>query len=57
FSVKNNKKKRNKGETLPKSHRMSHHRIQRIREPYRRSFKLISTKMWNFVFFPEDLSR
>ena len=30
---------------------MSHHRIQRIREPYRRSFKLLSTKMWNFVFF------
>ncbi|XP_065575980.1 uncharacterized protein LOC136037275 [Artemia franciscana] len=30
---------------------MSQHRIQRIREPYLRSFKLLSTKMWNFVFF------
>ena len=29
----------------------SHHQIQRIREPYCRSFKLLSRKMWNFVFF------
>ena len=29
----------------------SHHQIQRIREPYCWSFKLLSTKMWNFVFF------
>ena len=28
-----------------------HHQIQRIREPYCTSFKLLSTKMWNFVFF------
>ena len=28
-----------------------HHQIQRIREPYCRGFKLLSTKMWNFVFF------
>ena len=49
FSVE--KKNWKKGETLPKSYRMSHHRIQRIREPYRRSFKLLSTKTWNLVFF------
>ena len=29
----------------------SHHQIKRIRKPYCRSFKLLSTKMWNFVFF------
>ena len=27
-----------------------HHPIQGIREPYCRSFKLLSTKMWNFIF-------
>jgi len=33
------------------SQRKSHHQIQQIREPYGRSFKLLSTKMWNFVLF------
>jgi len=33
------------------SQRKSHHQIQRIREPYCGSFKLLSTKMWNFTFF------
>ena len=39
--------------TPPKSHTIlkSHHQIQRIREPYCRSFRLLSRKMWNLVFF------
>ena len=42
------------GETPFKSHRIlrkAHHQIQRMREVYSRSFKLLFTKMWNFVFF------
>jgi hypothetical protein len=44
-----------RGIITPKSHRTllkSHHQIQPIRKPYYRSFKLLSAKMWNFVFFP-----
>ena len=33
------------------SQRKSYRQIQRIREPHCRSFKLLSTKMWHFVFF------
>ena len=36
---------------VTESERKSHHRIQRIREPYRKIFNLLSAKMWNFVFF------
>ena len=34
-----------------KSEQKSQHQIQRIRQPSCRCFKLLSTKMWNFVFF------
>jgi len=33
------------------SQRKSHHRIQIIRKPDYGIFNLLSTKMWNFVFF------
>ena len=40
-----------------KSQQKSHQHIQLIREPYSRSFKLLSTKIWNFYFLPQDRSR
>ena len=50
-----------KGGKPPRSHRIlmeiTHHQIQRIKEPYCRGFKLISAKMWNFVILLEERSR
>jgi len=35
----------------------SHPHIERIREPYCGSFKLLYAKMWSFAFLPEERSR
>ena len=32
----------------------SYHEIKYIREPYCRGFKVLSTKLWNFVFLAEE---
>jgi len=39
------------------SYQKSHHQIQRIQEPYCLSFKLLSSKMLNFLFLPEARSQ
>ncbi|XP_065568107.1 acyl-coenzyme A oxidase 1-like isoform X10 [Artemia franciscana] len=57
FSVKNNKKNEIRGKHSLKATECHTITFSVSENPYRRSFKLLSTKMWNFVFLPEDLSR
>ena len=42
---------------VKESEQKSHHRIQRIRKPWRKNFKLLPTKCGISYFLPEDRSR